>query len=242
MKSFASKVCLITGVGPGTGLSCVKKFAEAGYKVAMIARNKERLNNIENTVQNSKAFPCDVSNLENLKNICEKVILELGEPSVVIHNAIAGILEGGASMNFLDGDASTLERNFRVNTTSLLYLTRAIVPGMLKAKEGSIIVTGNTAALRGKPNFAFFAPTKAAQRVLAQSMAKDFGPKGVHVAYVLIDAAINTSRTRPIVAANKPDEFFCEPNAIADQIFHVAHQERSAWSFDVEIRPNIENW
>ena len=242
MKSFSSKVCLIVGVGPGTGLSCAKRFSKAGYKIALVARDKDRLKNIENTIENSSAYPCDVSNLEDLHKTCNRVITELGQPSVVIHNAIAGVLEGGASMNFLDGNVKTLERNFRVNVTSLLYIIRAIVPGMLKTKEGSIIITGNTSAMRGKPNFAFFAPTKAAQRILAQSIARDLGPKGIHVSYVLIDAAINTPRTRPILAPDKPDDFFCEPDAIAEEIFHVAHQERSAWSFDVEIRPNIENW
>ena len=101
---------------------------------------------------------------------------------------------------------------------------------------------GRAAALRGRPRFAYFAPTKAAQRVLAESMARDLGPKGVHVAYILVDAAIDTPRTRPVVAADKPDEFFCKPSAIADEAFHIAHQDRSAWSLNVELRSDIENW
>ena len=96
--------------------------------------------------------------------------------------------------------------------------------------------------MRGRPNFAYFAPTKAAQRILAEAMARDLGPQGIHVAYVLIDAAIDTPRTRPVIAPDKPDEFFCKPSAIADEIFHVAHQDRSAWSFLVELRPYHETW
>jgi NAD(P)-dependent dehydrogenase (short-subunit alcohol dehydrogenase family) len=113
---------------------------------------------------------------------------------------------------------------------------------MIENKLGSIIVTGNTSALRGKPDFIYFAPTKAAQRILAQSLARELGPKGVHVAYVLVDAAIDTPRTRTIFAGDKEDSYFCKPTDIANEIFHVAHQARSAWSFDVELRPDIEKW
>ena len=77
---------------------------------------------------------------------------------------------------------------------------------------------------------------------MAESLARELGPKGVHVAYVLIDAAIDTPRTRPLFAADKDDSFFCKPQDIANEIFHVAHQPRSAWSFNVEIRPDIEKW
>ena len=113
---------------------------------------------------------------------------------------------------------------------------------MIEEGEGAIIITGNTSSLRGKANFAYFAPTKAAQRILAEAMARDLGPKGVHVAYLLIDASIDTPRTRPLFATDKPDEFFCKPSAIAEEAYHVAHQDRSAWSFLVELRPDIENW
>ena len=113
---------------------------------------------------------------------------------------------------------------------------------MIEAGEGAIVVTGNTSSTRGSANFAYFAPTKAAQRILAEAMARDLGPKGVHVAYILVDAAIDTPRTRPIFAPEKPDEYFCKPSAIADEAYHVAHQDRSAWSFLVELRPDIEKW
>ncbi len=104
------------------------------------------------------------------------------------------------------------------------------------------MVTGNTAALRGIPTYAAFAPTKAAQRILAQSLARDLGPKGIHVAYITIDAAIDTPWTRDVYNSDKPDDFFSKPADIADEVFHVAHQPRSTWSFDVEIRPYGEKW
>jgi NAD(P)-dependent dehydrogenase (short-subunit alcohol dehydrogenase family) len=190
----------------------------------------------------AKGYVCDVSDLEQLVDTVHKVQSEMGSPEVLIHNAVSGVLDGGGASTFLESDPQRLERNFRVNTTSLLYLAREVAPAMIDAGRGAILVTGNTSAMRGKARFAYFAPTKAAQRILAQSMARDLGPKGVHVAYVLIDAAIDTPRTRPVFAADKPDDFFCKPTAIADEMFHVAHQDRSAWSFDVEMRPFGENW
>ena len=115
------------------------------------------------------------------------------------------------------------------------------------------IVTGNTAAHRGIPTYALFAPTKAAQRILAQSLARELGPNGIHVAYLTIDAAIATpwSKDLPVQGKNTqplnqtqiiPEDFFCQPVDIAKEIFHLAHQPRSAWSFDVEIRPFAEKW
>ena len=123
----------------------------------------------------------------------------------------------------------------------LLHLARATAPAMISAGRGSIICTGNTAAYRGRPAFAGFAPSKAAQRVLAESMARDLGPRGVHVAYVMIDAVIDLKWTRR-AWPDRPDSFFIKPEEIAGEVWHVAHQPRGAWSFRVELRPHGEVW
>jgi short-subunit dehydrogenase len=112
---------------------------------------------------------------------------------------------------------------------------------MLAAGSGTILVTGNTSALRGRANFAGFAPTKAAQRILAEAMARELGPKGVHVAYLVIDAVIDVPWARERLS-QKPDDFFVKPAAIAEELWHIAHQDRSAWSFNVEVRPYGETW
>ena len=239
---MGKKVCLIAGVGPGTGMECANRFSKGGYQVAMLARDRKRLNSLEKDINDAHGYECDVSDLDQLVETAKKVASELGNPSVVIHNAVAGNIDGGGASRFMESDPARLEHNFRVNTTSLLYLARTTAPAMIAAGQGAIIVTGNTSSLRGSANFAYFAPTKAAQRILAEAMARDLGPKGVHVAYLLVDAAIDTPRTRPIFAADKPDDFFCKPSAIAEEAYHVAHQDRSAWSFLVELRPDIENW
>jgi len=170
---------------------------------------------------------------------------EMGVPEVVVHNAVRATFK-----TFEEADPEDLERNFRVNTTSLLYMAREFVPAMRERGSGAIIVTGNTAALRGIPNTAVFAPTntavfaptKAAQRILAQSLARDLGPQGIHVAYVTIDAAIDTPWTRVPFHPDKPEDFFSKPSAIAEEVFHVAHQDRSTWAFDLVIRPFGETW
>lgn len=230
-------VCLITGVGDGTGAALARRFAEGGYRVAMLARNQRRLEALEKEIANTKAYVCELADLEALLATVEAVRAEMGAPSVLVHNAVAATFQ-----TFLEADPQDLERNFRVNATALLYLARELAPHMIVAGNGAILVTGNTAALRGVPNTAVFAPTKAAQRILAQSLARELGPKGVHVAYITIDAAIDTPWTRIPLHADKPDDFFSKPEAIADEVFHVAHQDRSTWVFDLVIRPFAEKW
>lgn len=230
------QVALVTGVGPGTGASIARRFASGGYKVAMLARTGDRLAALEHELPNAKGYPCDVTDEAQLDSVIEKIQHDLGAPQVLIHNAV-----GGAFGNFMEIDPQVLDRNFRVNTMALLYLARKLAPAMIAAHEGAIVASGNTSALRGKANFAGFAPTKAAQRILAESMARELGPKGIHVAYVLIDAVIDLEWTRKRFA-NASNDFFIKPAAIADEIWHVVHQDRSAWSFNVEVRPFCETW
>ena len=234
---MSKPVCLITGAGEGTGAACARRFAAGGYRVAMLARSEDRLKRLESEIEGARGYVCDVSDLAHFAATMARVGDELGPPGAAIHNAVAG-----AFKTVLEADPIEFERLFRVNTTALMALAQGVAPAMIEAGKGAIIVTGNTSAWRGKPRFSMFAPTKAAQRILAQAMARDLGPQGIHVAYVTVDAAIDTPWTRPRLYPDKPDDFFCKPSAIADEIFHVAHQDRSAWSFDVELRPHHENW
>jgi len=233
----SNPVFLVTGLGEGTGGAAARRFSKGGYRVAMVCRSEDRLSKFEAELPGSKGYPCDVGNLEHLAVTIDRIREDMGNPEVVLHNAV-----GGGWVKFLEADPNLLERNFRINTTALFHLGRKVVPDMIKAGKGTILVTGNTSAHRGKPHTPVFAPTKAAQRILAQSMARDLGPKGIHVAYITVDALIDTPWTRPRLAAEKPNDFFAKPSAIADEMFHIAHQDRSAWSFDVELRPFREVW
>ena len=225
-------LALITGVGPGTGSSLARRFSAAGYRTALIARDAARLNALASELPDSVALPCDVTQPDALT----AAVQTAGHADVVVHNAV-----GGAWGTFSEIDPAVLEANFQINVMALLHLARLTTPSMVNAGHGSLIVTGNTSALRGRARFAGFAPTKAAQRILAESMARDLGPKGVHVAYLVIDAVIDVPWTRKL-HSDKSDDFFIKPDAIADEVFHLVGQDRSAWSFNSEVRPFHEVW
>jgi len=229
-------VALVTGVGPGTGAAIARRLASGGYAVAMLARNGERLAALADEIPHSRAYVCDVTDTPQIDATLARLRAEMGEPEVLIHNAV-----GGAFGNFLEIEAAVLERNFQVNAMALLHLAQRLAPAMIAAGQGAIITTGNTSALRGKAQFAGFAPSKAAQRILAEAIARELGPKGVHVAYVVIDAVIDLAWTRERFAG-RDDAFFIKPAAIAEEIWHVLQQDRSAWSFNVELRPFGESW
>jgi NAD(P)-dependent dehydrogenase (short-subunit alcohol dehydrogenase family) len=235
---MTKKIAAITGVGSsvGTGAALAKRFSQGGYEVAMLARNAERLKKHEATIPNSHGFACDVTDESQVNRAISAVKEQLGAPSVLIHNAV-----GGKIGSFLEVDPEIMLQNFKVNAMGLLYLVRALAPDMVKAESGTIIATGNTSAFRGKPNFAAFAPTKAAQRILAESIARELNPKGIHVAYLMIDAVINVPWTRGLFP-DKPDSFFIEPATVAEEVWHLAQQGRNGWSFNAEIRPFGEQW
>jgi NAD(P)-dependent dehydrogenase (short-subunit alcohol dehydrogenase family) len=229
-------VCVISGVGPGTGSALARRFATGGHRVAMLARNPQRLAELERELPYSKGYACDVSDAAQVEAAADRIERDLGVPTTLVHNAV-----GGAFGSFLEIDPAVLNRNFQVNTMGLLYLARRLTPAMISAGSGNVIVTGNTSALRGKPSFAGFAPTKAAQRILAESMARELGPKGVHVAYIIIDAVIDVPWTRERFK-DRPDHFFIKPGTIAEEVWHLTQQNRSGWSFNVELRPYGETW
>jgi NAD(P)-dependent dehydrogenase (short-subunit alcohol dehydrogenase family) len=199
----------------------------------MLARNPQRLAELERELPDSKGYACDVSDAAQVEATADRIERDLGVPTTLVHKAVSG-----AVGSFLEIDPAVLNRNFQVNTMGLLYLAR---PAMVSAGRGNVIVTGNTSALRGKPSFAGFAPTKAAQRILAEAMARELGPKGVHVAYIIIDAVIDVPWTRERFK-DRPDDFFIKPAAIAEEAWHLTQQDRSGWSFNVELRPYAENW
>ena len=229
-------IAIVTGVGPGTGSAIVRRFAAEGFRVVALARSPDRIRALEQELADTHAMICDVSSESQVVEAVADIRNRYGSPSVLIHNAV-----GGGWGTFLEIEPKMLNRNFQVNVMGLLYLAREVAPDMIKAGSGTILVTGNTSAIRGKANFAGFAPTKAAQRILSESIARDLGPRGIHVGYVLIDAVIDVPRMRERLP-EAPDAFFIKPSAIADELWHLYRQDRSAWSFLSEIRPFGEKW
>jgi NAD(P)-dependent dehydrogenase (short-subunit alcohol dehydrogenase family) len=233
---MARPVCVVTGVGPGTGVALARRFATGGYAVAMMARSADALAEFARGTPGTHAFPADVGDPASVTAAMARVRDELGAPTVLVHNAGNAVFG-----SVLDVTEAAFEAAWRVNTLGLFLTARAVLPDMVAAGKGAILVTGATAAWRGGAAFAAFASAKAAQRVLAQSMARSLGPRGVHVAYVVIDGVIDMPRTRAFFK-DKPDTFFLRPDAIADTFFYVAGQDRSAWTFEVDLRPFGENW
>jgi len=233
---MSKKVALVTGVGPGTGSSIARRFSDGGYKVAMIARDKERLKSLEDELEDSKGYSCELRNQEYLNSTVDNIIKDFGYPDVFIHNAVRG-----TRGNFLEFTSEELQSNFDINVIALHRIAQKVAPEMIKKGKGAIIVTGNTSAHRGKANFGGTASTKAAQKILTESFARYLNPKGIHVAYITIDAAIDLEWTRK-AWPDKPDDFFIQPDDIASEVWHIAHQSKSAWTFDHWLRPFGENW
>ncbi len=236
MAHDISPHCLVIGVGKGTGLACVRKFVAEGYRVSMTARHRGRLNSFAEEVPNTTPYPTDIVDLDAYRATLREIATQQGLPDIVIYNAS---LASFATYETLD--PADLERNFRANTCGLLATAQELAPAMSKRGEGAIVVTGNTGSLRGKPSYIGFSPTKASQRILAECLARELGPQGIHVAYVVIDAVIDMPYARRR-REEKPDDYYAKPDDLASEIYNVAHQPRSARSFYVELRPFGENW
>ncbi|MEC8024368.1 MAG: SDR family NAD(P)-dependent oxidoreductase [Myxococcota bacterium] len=232
----AMGVCVVTGVGPGNGIAIVNRFARQGYQVAMLARNTERLQAWADAEPNAHAFPTDITSAEQITETFAAIRKQLGPVDVLVHNAGTGTFS-----SFVDTSPEQLNSALETNVFGLLYCGQESVSDMLAKGSGAVIVTGATASLRGGANFAGFAPAKAAQRSLCQSMARSLGPQGVHVAYLIIDGIIDSERTRRMIPA-KTDDDFINPKAIADVVYQLAHQDKSCWTFELDIRPYTENW
>jgi NAD(P)-dependent dehydrogenase (short-subunit alcohol dehydrogenase family) len=229
-------VCVITGVGPGNGAAFSRRFAAAGYRVAMLARSPDVLRAFENEIPNTTGYEVDVADTASVQKGFARVRAELGSVQVLIHNAGSGTFG-----DFQHTTPESFESAWRVNALGLLLCGQEVVPEMLAAGGGAIIVTGATASLRGGANFAAFASAKAAQRSLAQSMARSLGPQGIHVAVVIVDGVIDIPRTRAMMS-DRPDESFLKPGHIAETVLHLVGQERSAWTFELDLRPFGERW
>jgi NADP-dependent 3-hydroxy acid dehydrogenase YdfG len=232
----AAPVALVTGVGPGTGSALARRFAAGGYRCALLARDASRIEALAASLPGAIAVPCDVADEAAVAAAYATVVETLGAPGVVLHNAVLG-----ARGDFLTVEPRHVRRALEVNVMGLLHVARACAPAMLAAGCGSIVVTGNTAAHRGRANFAGMAPSKAAQRILAESMARRLGPEGVHVSYLTIDAVIDVPWTREAFAG-RPDDFYTRPDDLAEACWTLAHQPRSAWTFEMAVRPFGETW
>ena len=233
---MTNPVCVIVGVGPGNGASFARKFRQEGYEVVISARNEAYLAELSQKLNGAPFYPCDVTNVSQVQSVFQNILQQFGEVDTLIYNAGAGQFK-----NVEDSTVEELEMSWQINTRGFFVACKQLLPSMIDASRGNIVVIGATASLRGGARAAPFASAKAAQRSLAQSMARYLGPKGIHVSYVVVDGVIDLPRTRKYLA-EKPDEFFLKPDDIAQSVFALVQQPRSAWTFELDLRPFGEKW
>ena len=230
-----SKLAVVIGIGPGNGSALVRRFAADGYRVVAMSRADVSLELVSG-IDNVHTMKLDVAKTDVVEQAFTALIAEHGLPDVVLFNA------GSGSWGTFDGvTADELRTSWEINTLGLFAVAKQVLPQMRERGSGVLGVTGATASLRGKPFTTAFAQAKAAQRSLSQSFAREFGPHGVHVFYFIVDGVIDLPRTREYMA-DKPDEFFLKADDIAQSVWAIAHQPRSAWTFELDLRPFGEQW
>jgi NAD(P)-dependent dehydrogenase (short-subunit alcohol dehydrogenase family) len=223
-------VCVIIGIGPKNGRAFAQRFAREGYAVALLSRSTDYSSGLAAEL-GGKAYACDMTDPNAIKHAFAQVRDDLGDVDVLLYNAGSGKFG-----TFDDVPDDEFEKGWQINVRGFLQSTREVVGPMRKKGNGAIIVTGATASLRGKPFTAAFASAKAAQRSLAQSFARQLGPEGIHVALVIVDGGIGTDDQ------SSEEGTHLRPSDIAQTVYHLASQPKSAWSFEVDVRPFKENW
>ena len=231
-----SKLCVITGVGAGNGASFSRRFTREGYRVVMLARNLAYLETLAKEIPGSVAMECDVRDPGAIQQVFARIHEDIGTVDTLIYNAGAG-----EWASIMDTSLEGMESSWATNTLGLVACAQQVIPSMTENGEGNIMVIGATASLRGGAQSTAFASAKAAQRSVAQSMARDLGPKGIHVGYLIIDGIIDIERTRARFP-DRADDFFMQPDAIADSVYALTQQDRSAWAFEIDLRPYGEKW
>ena len=239
--AFDSKrpVAVVIGVGAGTGAALARRFAK-GYRVAMIARTEDYLVKLakEIAAEGGEAFPipANVASAEEIKSAFDRIRRELDAPEVLLFNAAMRPFG-----RLMETKPSTFENTWRVSTFGAFLAAQEVVPDMIKRGKGVILFTGATAGVKPFATSVAFGPAKFALRGLAQVMARDLGPQHIHVAYINIDGPIDMPFIRQRVP-NIREEDMLKPSAIAETYWHLAHQDPSAWTQELDVRPFKEKF
>ncbi len=229
-------ICAVVGVGPGNGAALARRFAKEGYAVALLARSGDTSESLAAELGDANAYACDVADEASVKAAFAAIRADLGEVDVVAFNA------GSGSWGTIDDlTPQAFEATWRVNALGLFLVAQEVIPAMKAKGAGSIVVIGATASRRGMPRTTAFAPAKAAQKSLAEAMARHLWPLGIHVSLIILDGVVDLERTRKAMP-DKPDDFFISPDGVAETAWWLTQQPRSTWSFEVEARPFGEKW
>jgi NAD(P)-dependent dehydrogenase (short-subunit alcohol dehydrogenase family) len=236
----AAKVAAVVGAGPGLGAAVAERFARAGFAVALMARKVETLAAAEAKVAahgaKATSIPADASSALSLAAAFEDVRKQLGDPDVLVYNA--GAFHMG---NVLDVTPELFESCWRANCLGAFLCAREVLPKMLERKAGTILLTGATASMRGSAGFSCLSVGKFGLRALAQSMARELSPKGIHVAHVIVDGQIDTPRMRSMMP-DRPASTLLDPAAIAKAYLDLHEQDPTAWTLELDLRPALEKF
>ena len=234
------KVAAILGVGPGLGAAIARRFSREGFTVGLMARRKESLSGVREEVEGAGgtalAVEADATDAASVAAAFDWVRNKLGDPGVFVYNA--GAFQMGGIMELTP---EQFDDCFKANCSGAFYGVQQVLPAMVEEGRGTIILTGATASLRGSANFATLAAGKFGLRALAQSAAREFGPRGVHVAHVIIDGQINTPRVRGM-SPDREEHTMLSPDAIAETYWRLYSQDPTAWTLELDLRPSVERF
>ena len=233
MTNVKFNTALIVGAGSGLSASLARALAKDGIKVALAARTTGDLDGLVKEV-GARAFACDATKRGDVDKLFADVDASLGAPDIVVYNA--SFRTRGP---FVEIDPLDVEKALAVTAYGAFLVAQQAARRMLPKKRGAILLTGASAGVKGYPQSAPFAMGKFALCGLAQSMARELSPQGIHVAHVVVDGGIRSAH-RPD-SGDSPDSTL-DPDAIADSYMHLIHQPRSAWAWEVELRPWVEKF
>ncbi len=235
-----TKLAVIMRVGPGLGAACAKKFAAEGFTVAMLARKITKLKKIEKEIKNeggeALSYTVDVANEKEIKAVFRKLGSIARGIELFVYNA--GQFRMGGVMEL---SASEFVGAWNTNCLGAFLGAKEVLPVMSRQRKGTIIFTGATASLRGSAKFSALAVGKFALRALAQSLAREFGPKGIHVAHVVVDGIIATPAYLDKYPKTKRNTLI-SPESIAELYWDIYKQDRSAWTLETDLRPYGEKF
>lgn len=237
---MAEKVAAVLGVGPGLGTAIAGRFAREGYAVGLLARSEESVSaareEVEGAGAEALAVAADATDASSVARAFDEVRDALGAPEVFVYNA--GAFRMGGILELTPGD---FDRCWKANCAGAFYAAQQVLPAMVDKGSGTIILTGATAAVRGSARFSALAVGKFGLRALAQSMAREFGPQGIHVAHAVIDGQIDTARVRERFG-DREEHTMLSPDAIAETYWQLHLQDPTAWTLELDLRPAVESF